>query len=164
MLNASLTGVGSVLHVASTINPRDSDALAVRFARVHALLEGGGGRNSADVSTAVVVAALDLEVLVHLSVVVVVASTSERRGCWGWGNGTGGGDGAGRGTSTRAGKFGSPDGALSNEVARGALGVASAVFVTVRICQQPLISSIVQDSRNVHALVVSGTQLNAVGE
>lgn len=92
MLNASLTRVGSTLHVASAPDPRDSDTLAVRLARVHALLEGGGDRDSANVSTAVVAAALDLEVLVLLAVVVVLASTDEclgSLGCWSQGDGTG---------------------------------------------------------------------------
>jgi hypothetical protein len=85
VLNASLTRVGSALHVASAPDPRDSDTLAVLLARIHALLEGCGGRNSANVGTAVVVAALDLEVFVLLAIVVVLASTGEclgGLGCW----------------------------------------------------------------------------------
>jgi hypothetical protein len=100
VLNAILTGIGNALHVASSPYPRDSNTLAVILARVHALFEGGGGRDSVNVSTAVIVATLDLEVLVLLAVVVVLPSTGKCLGglecrSWGDGTGTGGGDGAG---------------------------------------------------------------------
>lgn len=78
MTDTGCTRVRSILHVASAPDPGDSDTLAVVLTGIHALLEGGSAGVSTDVTTSMVVAALNLELLVVSTVIVVFAGAGER--------------------------------------------------------------------------------------
>ena len=77
MADASLTIIDSVLHVAGTPNPGDGLALAVGIASVDALFEGAA--DGTDVSTGVVVTALNGEVAAGLGVILVVEAGQSLR-------------------------------------------------------------------------------------
>jgi hypothetical protein len=114
--------VDSVLHVASTPDPRDSLALLVGVASVDALLEGAA--HGVKVGTGVVVTALDCEVAADVGVVLVV-DAGQSRGNLGGRNNRGG-----SGTGTLCG----PDTGVVAKVAKGLLEVAPAVVESAQFC------------------------------
>lgn len=122
MADASLTVIDSVLHVASTPNPRDGLAVAVEIASIDTFLERAADRT--DVSAGVVVTALNGEVAAGLGVILVV-DAGERLWDLGCGNSGCCGD-----SSTLSG----PHATIIAQAAKGVLEVASAVVESVGCC------------------------------